>query len=140
MEPWIGAENLSVVPSRWRNVGMTLGESMASGRLPMAEALRHGINLAEALRRLHDEGRVHGALSPEHLEQVNHGLELVAPNRGMKAEITRYTAPEVAEGQAPDARSDIFAFGAIVFEMATGRPAFEGEWDVPPSSGNPALD
>ena len=110
------------------------------GRLRMAETVRISMNLAESLRRLHDNGRVHGALIPELVDLGSDGLELALAPEGVATGITPYTAPEVAQGQIPDARADIFAFGAIVFEMATGRRAFEGNWDVVPSSGNPALD
>ena len=55
--------------------------------------------------------------------------------------ITPYTAPEVVLGSAADARSDIFGFGAILFEMLTGRRAFDGEArDTLAATGNPALD
>ena len=63
---------------------------------------------------------------------------------------TPYSAPEVLEGRQPDSRSDIFSFGAVVYEMLTGRRAFEGDSPAalaaaivnskPPSSGSPAAD
>jgi methyl-accepting chemotaxis protein len=110
------------------------------GQLPMAEAVRLSMNLAESLRRLHDEGRVHGALTPALVELGTAGLELLPAPDGANAAITPYTAPEVAEGQPPDARADIFAFGVIMFEMATGVLAFDESHDAPPSSGSVALD
>jgi hypothetical protein len=92
--------------------------------------------IAEELRKLHDDGRVHGALSPMAVELSETGgaLALAVLNDA-------YLAPEVIAGQVPDARSDIFAFGAIVFEMFTGRRAFEGAVrEDAPSSGSPAVD
>src|SRR5690242_9881165 len=117
---------------------MTLSECIGMGPLPMAEALRVAMNLAEALRQLHDEGKIHGSLTPDLIDLGTGGLE-ITPWEG-KPDITPYSAPEVIEGQTPDARADIFAFGAIVFEMSTGRRAFEGKWDTPPTSRSPALD
>jgi hypothetical protein len=93
---------------------------------------------------MHDRGEVHGALTPAHLALPDEGLELLPVSRSTAPQITPYTAPEVAEGRAPDARSDIFAFGAILFEMLTGRRPFEGHGTPgqppAPSSGSPAVD
>jgi hypothetical protein len=73
---------------------------------------------------------------------------IVAPSQ--PAAITPYTAPEILQGHPPDSRSDIFAFGAIMYEILTGRRAFAGDDadtltesltnSVPPSSGTPAID
>src|SRR5262245_8314212 len=98
----------------------TLAQKMAAGRLPASEALRYAIQVAESLHRLHDEGRVHGALSPAAIA-VN-GRELYLLPAGENG----YTAPEVVLGQPADARSDIFAFGVILYEMLTGERAFRG--------------
>jgi len=118
---------------------MTLAQRMVEGRLPVAEALRQAMNLAEALRRLHHNGEVHGALTPDSVELTDAGLELVPAAPGSAA-ITPYTAPEVAQGQAPDARSDIFSFGAVLFEMLTGRRAFGEDSSRPAPSSSPAVD
>jgi hypothetical protein len=77
------------------------------------------------------------------------GLDLV-PSLGPLATVTPYTAPELLQGQPADARSDIFSFGALVFEMLTGHRAFDGESQTelklalcnsaPPPSGSPAVD
>jgi hypothetical protein len=114
---------------------MTLSQRMEMGRVPVSEAVRLSMSLAEILRRLHDDGKVWGALTPDCLEVKDSGLELLPPSA--HAGVTPYTAPEVAQGKAPDARADIFAFGTIVFELMTGRKAAENG-DV--ASENPALD
>jgi hypothetical protein len=102
----------------------TLAERLGEGRLSMAEALRYAIQLAGSLRELHDGGPAHGAVTPSNVALVAGGLELLP---GSSGSITPYTAPEVVRGCVADKRSDIFGFGAILFEMFTGRRAFEGE-------------
>ncbi len=115
-----------------------LAERMASERMPVGEALRIGMSIADQLRQLHEQGTVHGALTPGLIEITSTGVQLYAsPEPGAA---TAYTAPEVAAGKAADARSDMFSFGAIFYEMLTGRPAFvEGSQTVSPS-GSPAVD
>ncbi|HEX3742273.1 MAG TPA: protein kinase, partial [Bryobacteraceae bacterium] len=115
----------------------------------MAEALQTAMRLAEALRQLHDTGKAHGAVTPASIVLSGNTVELI-PTVGPLAAATPYTAPELLQGQPADARSDIFSFGALVFEMLTGRPAFEGAGQTelklalcnatPPSSGSPAVD
>jgi hypothetical protein len=104
--------------------------------------------LAEALRKVHDAGQVHGAVSPNGIAVTRTGLELL-PMVGGSGSITPYTAPEVVQGGPADSRSDIFSFGAILYEMLTGRPAFGGEGlalvtalttAAPAPSGSPAVD
>ncbi len=117
----------------------SLAQKLASGRLPVAEALRYAIQMAESLQRLHEEGRVHGALTPA--STAIYGRDLQLQPAGQEPGITPYTAPEVAQGSAPDARADIFAFGAILFEMLTGEPAFRADSPrVLPSSGSRPVD
>ena len=129
--------------------GRTLDQRLADGRPSLSEALRIAMSLADALRRLHEEGRVHGALAPSSIAMATSGVELLPP-RAAQGLVTPYTAPEVLRGNPADARSDIFAFGAIVYEMVTGRWPFEA--DTPealaaallnapaPGTGNPSLD
>jgi eukaryotic-like serine/threonine-protein kinase len=104
----------------------TLSQRLAEATLPAQDALRLAMSLAVALRRIHDEGRVHGALAPSNIGLTSAGVELLpAPIPSHK--VTPYTAPEVLQGRPADVRSDIFSFGAIVYEMITGRPPFAGE-------------
>jgi serine/threonine protein kinase len=126
----------------------TLSQRMTQGRIPAPEGLRYALLLAEALRKIHDAGQVHGAVTPNAVALGRNGIELLQ-SLGSSGNITAYTAPEVVEGRAADARSDIFSFGAIVYEMLTGRQAFQGEGGElaaalatasPAPSGSPAVD
>jgi eukaryotic-like serine/threonine-protein kinase len=126
----------------------SLAERLHEGKLPVSDALRFAMTMADQLRRLHDSGRVYGALTPESIALTANSVELVPPPEHVT--LTPYTAPEVIRGSHTDARSDIFAFGAILFEMLTGRRAFEGNDEgslvanitegPTPSSGSPLVD
>ena len=105
---------------------MNLAHRLAQGKIPAADALRWGLLLAESLRRAHEEGRVHGFLTPGRVRLNGAAVELANPPAGVRA-LTPYTAPELLLGLPADARSDIFSFGAIFHEMLTGRPAFGGD-------------
>jgi hypothetical protein len=127
----------------------TLAQRLAQGRIPAPEAQRYALILAEALRKIHDAGEVHGGVSPASIFLTGSGLQL-GPAPHTKGIITPYTAPELLQGQPPDSRSDLFAFGAVVYEMFSGRRAFQGdgpaalstslETSTPPSCGSPAVD
>jgi hypothetical protein len=124
----------------------TLAEHVAEGKPPVQEVLRLAMSLAEALRKIHDDGRVHGALTPSRVELMSSGVELLSG----QPDATPYTAPEVLRGRPADARADIFSFGAIVYEMITGRVPFDGNTpetllasmvNAPPAAtGSRALD
>jgi hypothetical protein len=130
------------------NATLTIGQYLAEGPLPLAEALRQAMMLADALRQLHDSGRTCGVLTPSNIAVTDAGLELIATSG--PAHITPYTAPELLQGQPADVRSDIFAFGAILYEMVMDHRAFAGEsaedlaaslaTSAPPLSGTPGID
>jgi hypothetical protein len=131
------------------NETQTLAQRLAQGRIPEPDAERYSLILAEALRKIHEAGQVHGGVSPDSIVLTGSGLEL-GPAPHTSGIITPYTAPELLDGRPPDSRSDLFAFGAVVYEMFSGRRAFEGDGDdalsvaihttTPPSCGSPAMD
>ncbi len=132
--------------------GETLAARLAAGPLPLDQALRHAIAIADALAQAHRKSVFHRDLKPGNImltksgaKLLDFGLAKVGPN-GTSAEswsaqptaaepLTRegtilgtfqYMAPEQLEGKPADARTDLFAFGAVLYEMVTGRRAFEG--------------
>ena len=129
--------------------GETLAKRLERGALPLDEAVKIALALVDALNRAHIQGLVHRNLRPANIILTPGGAKLLdfalvntAPSGqgtvsatelrtkvtlpGVPDDIVRYMAPEQLEGREADARSDIFAFGAIVYEMVTGEKAFEG--------------
>jgi Tol biopolymer transport system component len=132
------------------------GESLATrlerGPLPSADVFRYGAQIADALDRAHKQGIVHRDLKPGNVMITQDGAKLLdfglarpVSVSGRVDELTRttpvvqpltaegtivgtfqYMAPEQLEGQEADARTDIFALGALLYEMATAQPAFKG--------------
>jgi serine/threonine protein kinase len=100
-----------------------LQELQASGTMPIDEALRYATSLAELLRQMHREGTVYGRLDRNNITCDNQGVKLVQTDASTGA----YLAPEQLLGEAADARSDIFAFGAIIYELLSGRRAFPAQ-------------
>ncbi|HSN90358.1 MAG TPA: serine/threonine-protein kinase, partial [Anaeromyxobacteraceae bacterium] len=115
--------------------------SAAGGPMDPDELRERALALANALSSLHARGWTHGDLKPGHLllgegamRLIDLGLAVrpgdplarpVVP-AGAFAGTAPYMAPEQVRGEPSDARSDVYAAGAILFEMATGRPPFEG--------------
>ena len=120
------------------------------GPMPVSEALRLAIQMADALAAAHRKGIVHRDLKPGNVLVTKSGVKVLdfglakmeepAPNEeeetrtvnpqteeGMIVGTTAYMSPEQAEGKPVDARSDIFSFGAVLYEMLTGRRAFRGD-------------
>ena len=129
--------------------GESLADRLSRGPLPVEQVLRYGTQIAEALDRAHKADVVHRDLKPGNIMITRGGAKLLdfglakrgamtMPPSGstelkpLTAEGTivgtlQYMAPEQIEGGESDARTDIFAFGVVLYEMATGRRAFEGK-------------
>jgi eukaryotic-like serine/threonine-protein kinase len=130
--------------------GEPLSDRLARGPMPIQQALRTASEIADALSAAHRRGIVHRDLKPGNVMLTKSGAKLLdfglaktaAPAlhagvtglptspatltaRGTILGTFQYMAPEQLEGREADARSDIFAFGSMVFEMLTGRRAFE---------------
>jgi len=126
----------------------TLAQRLAEGRIPVADALRYAMMIAESLRKLHDAGTAHGAVAPGNIVLSANSVELSPPRR--TAEVTPYSAPEMIHGRPAEAASDVFSFGAVLYEMLAGRRAFDGitsaavaaaiQSSQPPSLGSPVVD
>ncbi len=99
--------------------------------MSVEEALRCAVPLAEALRQLHERGSLFGSLEPANVIVDDAGVQLVHREVGNGSEaangVSPYMSPEQVAGKPLDARSDIFAFGALVYEMISGRRAFDGQ-------------
>ena len=101
-----------------------LDQLLAGNRMPVSDTIRYALNIGGALRRIHADGRCHGALTPELIQVSESSARLRPATPGALEDLTPYTAPEILQGEPADARTDIFAFGAVLYEMATGRHAF----------------
>ncbi len=129
--------------------GETLAQRLSKGALPIDQVLRHGIEIASALDAAHRKGIVHRDLKPGNVMLTKGGAKLLDFGLAKSASVLesdpsavtvtqpltgkgtivgtfQYMAPEQLEGAEADARTDIFAFGAVLYEMATGKRAFEG--------------
>jgi eukaryotic-like serine/threonine-protein kinase len=129
--------------------GTTLRERMASGALRERKALEYAIQIAHGLAAAHERGIVHRDLKPDNLFVTNDGrvkildfgLAKLTEPVSADAELTMqsvtqagvvlgtvgYMSPEQVRGKPADARSDIFSFGVVLYEMLAGRRAFHGE-------------
>jgi tetratricopeptide (TPR) repeat protein len=151
--------------------GKTMDERLAGEALPLDETLRLGVELVEGLAAAHDEGVLHRDLKPGNLRVtpdgrlkiLDFGLAKLLQNDDQSTTIDaltgtqqilgtlRYMAPERLRGEPADIRSDIYATGAVLYEMATGQPTFSQPYvpaviaavleqaPRPPSVLNPAL-
>jgi Tol biopolymer transport system component len=107
--------------------GDLLAEKLAQGPLPPEEALRYAIEIGAALNRAHSRGMVHGGLSPFSIMISSTGARVLQPLGEFDDRAAPYRSPEQVRGEAPDWRSDVFAYGALLYEMVSGRRAFPGE-------------
>ena len=124
--------------------GESLADRLRAGPLRAADAVSIALGMLAALTALHGRGLVHRDLKPSNVFLTPHGVKLLdfglarpepeevtanlaLTQTGIVIGTPRYMAPEQALGEPVDARSDIFAAGAILFEMLAGRPAFMGQ-------------
>ena len=128
--------------------GHTLRALLGDGALPVRRTVDYAIQIAQGLGAAHDRGIVHRDLKPEnlfvtrdgHVKILDFGLArqhvLLGADETTLAQQTEpgtvlgtvgYMAPEQVQGKPADARSDIFAFGAVLYEMLSGRRAFKGQ-------------
>jgi Tol biopolymer transport system component/predicted Ser/Thr protein kinase len=134
--------------------GETLAQRLQKGPLPLDQLLKIGIEVADALEKAHRQGIIHRDLKPGNIMLTKSGAKLMdfglaklrsalvpavaaltemataeqkLTEEGVVVGTFQYMAPEQLEGAEADARGDIFPLGAVLYEMATGKPAFTGK-------------
>src|SRR6266852_1668643 len=131
--------------------GETLADRLCKGPLPLDQVLKVGVEICEGLEKAHRSGVVHRDLKPSNIMLTKTGAKLMdfglaktmvpigessaslaTMSRPLTTEGTivgtfQYMSPEQVEGKEADVRSDIFALGAVLYEMITGHRAFEGK-------------
>jgi serine/threonine protein kinase len=127
--------------------GETLAERIARGPIPIEESLAFARQIAEGLEAAHEKSIIHRDLKPANIKITRNGVKILdfglakvrdeepadlsrTPTRmtasGMIVGTVAYMSPEQARGANVDRRTDIFAFGSVVYEMLAGKPAFGG--------------
>jgi len=106
--------------------GELLADLLADGRLPGEATPRYAIEIGTILNRAHKFGLVHGCLSPYTIAITSDGARVLRPPLTSDGRSAAYCSPEQVRGDPPDARSDIFSFGAVLYEMISGKRAFSG--------------
>jgi len=134
--------------------GETLAERIKRGPIPLADTLAYSRQILEALEGAHEKGVIHRDLKPANIKITSDGkikvldfglaksvetesastvasnsptLSIAATQAGMILGTASYMSPEQAKGKPVDRRTDIFAFGCILYEMVTGKRAFDGD-------------
>jgi serine/threonine protein kinase len=130
--------------------GKTLDQLIPHKGLPLKQAVRYGLAIADAVAAAHAAGIVHRDIKPSNIMVTEQGrvkvldfglAKLAEPDQtgekelaeplttkaGMVFGTASYMSPEQAEGKRADTRSDIFSFGALLYQMVTGRRAFPGD-------------
>ena len=136
--------------------GPTLGDRIKHGAIPVEESLKLALQIAEALEAAHEKGVIHRDLKPDNIKITPDGkvkvldfglgkafegdaaaarvsnsptLSMAATQQGVILGTAAYMSPEQAKGRSVDKRADVWAFGAVLYEMLTGRQSF-GASDV----------
>jgi serine/threonine-protein kinase len=134
--------------------GDTLADRLKHGAIPVDEALRLALQIAEALEAAHEKGIIHRDLKPANIKVTPDGkvkildfglakaymgdaadvnlsnsptMSIAATQQGLILGTAGYMSPEQANGEVADKRADIWSFGVVLFEMLTGRPLFAGK-------------
>jgi eukaryotic-like serine/threonine-protein kinase len=138
--------------------GESLAQRLLKGALPTDQMLKTGVQIAEALDKAHRNGIIHRDLKPGNIMLTHSGAKLLdfglaKPTMSIKAQVNHsvatrtgvlnpisreghiagtleYMSPEQVQGREADPRSDIFALGAVLYEMGTGKRAFEGKSSI----------
>jgi Tol biopolymer transport system component len=133
--------------------GQTLAKLLEKGSLPLEQVIKYGMQIADALDKAHRSEVVHRDLKPGNIMLTSTGAKLLdfglarptmpsaslatltattprqspLTQEGTIVGTFQYMSPEQVEGKELDSRSDIFSLGAVLYEMLTGKPAFEGK-------------
>jgi Tol biopolymer transport system component len=131
--------------------GETLEARLAKGPLPLDQVFKYGVQIADALDRAHRSGVSHRDVKPANIMLTRDGVKvldfglaksmakpgpsddtvtLAMTGEGTVLGTPQYMAPELFEGKEADARSDIFGFGCVLYQMVTGKRAFDGKTRV----------
>jgi serine/threonine-protein kinase len=134
--------------------GDTLADRLNHGAIPVDEALKLALQIAEALEAAHEKGVIHRDLKPANIKITPDGkvkvldfglakaymgeasdmnlsnsptISMAATQQGLILGTAGYMSPEQANGEVADKRTDIWSFGVVLFEMLTGKPLFTGK-------------